>query len=204
MPSIKLLFSAAALSLLAACATAPTGPRSATPVAAYRDNVSINGRLSASYQRDDKEESVSAIKFSWQQTPQVVDIVLFAPPLNNTVATIKVTPTLATLTASGKPPRSAADVDTLSAQALGWSLPVSGLRDWLQGYAQAADGSRYAASPLHDSVTTRDGWRLHYVSWQDGAAGAPPQPKRIDAERAATVNAGAVSIRIVLDEADKS
>lgn len=204
MPSIKLASLTALCALLAACATTPKAPLSSAPVAPYRDSVSLSGRLAASYQRDDKEESVSAIKFTWQQTEKGVDIVLFAPPLNQTVATIQVTPTLATLTESGKPPRSAADIDTLSAQALGWSLPVSGLRDWLQGYAQAADGSRYAASPLHDSVTTRDGWRLHYVSWQDGPAGAAPQPKRIDAERDARPGAGAVSIRIVLDEAEKS
>jgi outer membrane lipoprotein LolB len=204
MPSIKLASLTALCALLAACATAPKAPLSSAPVAPYRDSVGLSGRLAASYQRDDKEESVSAIKFTWQQTAQNVDIVLFAPPLNQTVATIRVTPTLATLTESGKPPRSAADIDTLSAQALGWSLPVSGLRDWLQGYAHAADGSRYVASPLHDSVTTRDGWRLHYVSWQDGAAGAAPQPKRIDAERDATPGAGAVSIRIVLDEDDRS
>ena len=79
---------------------------------------------------------------------------------------------------------------------------MSGLRDWLQGYATAADGKRFAASPQHDSVTTKDGWRLHYVSWQDAATpGALPQPRRIDAERAASARADAVALRIVLDPA---
>ncbi|HAT29289.1 MAG TPA: outer membrane lipoprotein LolB, partial [Janthinobacterium sp.] len=95
--------------------------------------------------------------------------------------------------------------DTLSAQALGWSLPVSGLRDWLQGYAAGADGRRFVASPLRDTVTTSDGWRLRYVSWQesgqDKTAQAHPQPKRIDAERAAGPHANAVAIRIVIDPA---
>ncbi len=82
----------------------------------------------------------------------------------------------------------------MSAQALGWPLPVSGLRDWLQGHAVGADGSRFRASPQHNSVTTRDGWRVNFVSWQDEAA-LLPQPKRIDAERG-----GQVAIRIVIDD----
>lgn len=201
-------FAAALLAgLLTACATAPvptTGPvpASATKLAAYRQDIALDGRLSVSYDRDGKSESLSG-KFSWQQSAARTDVSL-ASPLGQTIARISVTPESATLVQSGQAPRTAADIDTLSAQALGWQLPVSGLRDWLQGYAVAADGSRYAATPEHNSVTTRDGWRLHYVSWQDGAAGAAPVPKRIDAERAATVNTGGVSIRIVLDEADKS
>ena len=92
----------------------------------------------------------------------------------------------------------ARDIDSLTAQALGWSLPVSGLRDWLQGYATSFDGSRFVASPLNDRVITRDGWRIRYVSWQE-PAGANPQPKRIDAERSATLQTDEITIRIVLD-----
>ena len=102
------------------------------------------------------------------------------------------------LTQGGKPPRSAPDIDTLSAQILGWSLPVSGLRDWLQGYATGADGQRFVATPSNDSVVTRDGWRLHYVSWQDETA-AVPQPKRIDASRTGGGQVDDMAIRIVID-----
>jgi hypothetical protein len=56
---------------------------------------------------------------------------------------------------AGRAPRTASDIDTLTAQqALGWSLPVSGLRDWLQGYATGASGKRFAASPANNSVFT--------------------------------------------------
>jgi len=60
---------------------------------------------------------------------------------------------------------------------------VSGLRDWLQGYAVEAGGKRFAASPGHDSVVTSDGWRLHFVEWQNGPSGRP-MPRRIDVARA--------------------
>ena len=186
---------------LSACTTLPftSGqPPSSQTVAPYRDQVELAGRLNVVYQKNDKPESAT-VNFTWQQTAQRTDVTLFSP-VGSTLATIAVTPQEAVLEQSGKPPRSAPDVDTLSARLLGWSLPVSGLRDWLQGYATAADGKRFAASPQNDSVTTQDGWRLRYVSWQDAAApGAVPQPRRIDAERNASAQADAVSLRIVLD-----
>ena len=200
----KNLISLTALCLaLSACTTLPftSGqPPSSQSVAPYRDQVELAGRLNVVYQKNDKPESAT-VNFTWQQTAQRTDVTLFSP-VGSTLATIAVTPQEAVLEQSGKPPRSAPDVDTLSARLLGWSLPVSGLRDWLQGYATAADGQRFAASPQNDSVTTRDGWRLRYVSWQDAASpGAPPQPRRIDAERHASAQADAVSLRIVLDPA---
>ena len=202
----KNLFALTALCLsLSACSTltspfssgaAPSGQT----VAPYRDQVELTGRLNVVYQKDDKPESAT-VNFNWQQTAQRTDVTLYSP-VGSTLATIAVTPQQAVLTQSGKAPRSAPDVDALSAQLLGWSLPVSGLRDWLQGHAVGADGKRFVASPANDSVTTKDGWRLRYVSWQDASdntPGALPQPRRIDAERNASAQADAVSLRIVLD-----
>ncbi|MBJ7310293.1 outer membrane lipoprotein LolB [Rugamonas sp. CCM 8940] len=181
--------------LLSSCAT--LAPPSGAPVAAYRATLELSGRLSVNYSRDGKAESLSG-KFNWTQTPQRVDVSL-ASPLGQIIAAISVTPRQATLTQAGKAPRTADDIDSLSAQTLGWALPVSGLRDWLQGYATAADGSRFVASPAHDSVTTRDGWRLRYVSWQEEGAAAS-RPKRIDAERLAGGQVDEMAIRIVIDE----
>ena len=190
---------------LSACTTLPftsAQPPSSQAVAPYRDQVELAGRLNVVYQKNDKPESAT-VNFTWQQTPQRTDVTLFSP-VGSTLATIAVTPQEAVLTQSGKPPRSAPDVDTLSSRLLGWSLPVSGLRDWLQGHALAQDGQHFVASPQNDNVTTKDGWRLRYVSWQDGSdttPGAVPQPRRIDAERNASAQADAVSLRIVLDPA---
>ena len=202
----KNLFVLTALCLsLSACSTL-TSPfssgaaPSAQTVAPYREQVELTGRLNVVYQKDDKPESAT-VNFNWQQTAQRTDVTLYSP-VGSTLATIAVTPQQAVLTQSGKAPRSAPDVDALSAQMLGWSLPVSGLRDWLQGHAVGADGKRFVASPANDSVTTKDGWRLRYVSWQDASdntPGALPQPRRIDAERNASAQADAVSLRIVLD-----
>lgn len=202
MPTLQLRAAAASLALacaagtltLAGCAT--TAARSTAPVAPYVDTLAVSGRLAVNYSRDGKPESLS-FPFEWEQTPHATDVSLLNP-LGNIVAKIKVTPDAATLTEAGKAPRMAADIDSLSAQTLGWSLPVSGLRDWLQGYATARDGSRFAASPAKDTVLTRDGWQVRFVSWQDENA-AVPKPKRIDVTRIAASQVDELNIRIVIN-----
>ncbi|NML63005.1 outer membrane lipoprotein LolB [Massilia sp. RP-1-19] len=182
--------------LLAACATTAPTSMSPAPVAAYRDIIDLAGRLSVNYQKDGKPETLSG-KFNWSQKGERIDVAL-ASPLGQTLAKISVTADAATLTQADQAPRVAKDIDSLTAQALGWSLPVSGLRDWLQGYATAPGGKRFTASPASNTVTTADGWRLTFVSWQDETA-AQPAPKRIDAERAATATSEPMALRIVID-----
>jgi outer membrane lipoprotein LolB len=185
-----------ALLALSGCATT-SAPRSAAAVAPYRDTLDLSGRIAINYSKDGKSESLSG-KFTWQQSARQTELSLISPT-GQTVAVISVTPSSATLKQSGKAPRSAADLDSLMRETLGWSLPVSGLSVWLQGHATAADGKPFVASPANDTVVTRDGWKLDYVSWQDDAA-AVPQPKRIDVTR--LVRGGDIeemAIRIVID-----
>jgi outer membrane lipoprotein LolB len=184
--------------LLAGCASTPVQapqPHSLQLVQGYRSTFDTAGRLSVNYRKDGNPESLSG-KFTWAQKPGRIDVSLSSPVA--TIATISVTPEAATLVQSDKAPRMARDIDSLTAETLGWSLPVSGLRDWLQGYATAADGTRFVASPANNTVTTADGWRLRFVSWQDERA-AQPAPKRIDAERSAAADVEEMAIRIVLD-----
>lgn len=185
--------------LLSACASIHQPEKVLAPaqLAPYRATIALTGRLSVNYQKNGKAEALSG-KFVWQQSAEGTDVSLLSP-FGQTIATIVQTPLTATLTQSGQAPRVAADLDTLSVQALGWTLPVAGLRHWLQGYAVSDDGRFFAASEEHDSVTTADGWRLHFVSWQQDVAGLA-QPKRIDAERrAASDQIDALSLRIVID-----
>lgn len=189
-----LVLALAGTAFLSACVTPAN--LSTESVAAYRDAIELAGRLTVNYQKDGQTETLTG-KFAWNQTPGAVNVSL-ASPLGQTIATITVTPESATLTQGDRAPRMARDIDTLTAQALGWSLPVSGLRDWLQGHATGADGQRFAASPAANTVITADGWRLTYVSWQDASA-AKPLPKRIDVARVASATVEAMEIRIVID-----
>ncbi len=193
----RLRLSALALALvLTGCATAPSS--NVATVAAYRDTIDLSGRLSVNYQKDGKVESLTG-NFDWTQRPGRVDVSL-ANPLGQTIATIEVTPQSATLTQGGRPPVTEADIDTLTQRALGWPLPVAGLRDWLQGYAVDAQGQRYAASPARNEVVTKDGWRLRFMEWHDPNA-AQPKPRVIHATRAAAGDIQDLEIRIIVNQA---
>ena len=188
--------------VLAGCAgVSPQQPPSPTPVAAartYHQTIDLGGRLSVRYQKDGKDEVLHG-SFSWNQTPQRTTV-LMQSPLGQSIASIEITPGNASLTQAGQEPRKAADVDTLTTETLGWPLPVSGLREWLQGFAVGRNGDRVIATPqgAATTVATPDGWTLHYSAWQDGGTGLPSRPKRIDLERS-TIQAGDVAIRIVID-----
>lgn len=193
----RLTLSALALAFaLTGCATAPSS--NLATVAAYRDTIELSGRLSVNYQKDGKVESVTG-SFDWTQRPGNVNVSL-ANPLGQTVATIDVTPQSATLTQGGSAPVSEADIDTLTQRTLGWPLPVSGLRDWLQGYAVDAQGQRFAASPARNEIVTKDGWRLRFMEWHDPNA-AQPKPRVIHATRAAAGDIQDLEIRIIVNQA---
>lgn len=185
--------------LLGACASIapPSEPVASSGQAAtarnYQETITLGGRLSVQYQKNDQDEAIHG-SFTWKQSKERSSIAILSP-LGQILATIDVTPEQATLTQSGQAPRSAADVDLLAQQALGWPLPVSGLRNWLQGFAVNADNQTFIATPANNKVTTRDGWKLQYPTWE----GEPQsRPKRIDLERQ-TEQAGKVAIRIVID-----
>ena len=185
--------------LLAGCASVP--PQS--PLAGIAGEVrqpygaiDLGGRLSVRYQKNGREEAIHG-SFSWSQRGDRTLVTLLSP-LGQTLATIDIAPMTSTLTQAGLPTLTAADPNKLATDALGWPLPVAGLRDWLQGIAIDAAGKRLSASPASSTaIVTSDGWHLQYPSWDtSGPAGA--HPKRIDLSRS-TAQAGEVAIRIVID-----
>lgn len=184
--------------LLAACAgvppAAPTLPDSGV-TRAYQQSVDINGRMSVRYQINGRDEALHG-SFEWRQRPDNTQLTLLSP-LGQTLAQINVTPAGATLTQAGQPPLSAADADALASQALGWPLPVAGLRDWLQGMVTVPGGKRVALAPRDDGgdIVSADGWRLRFPAWEDGT---PARPRRIDLARS-TEQAGDVALRLVID-----
>lgn len=190
------LFVAAVALALAGCAglepVKPSGEAS-TAQRRYHDSASFEGRLSVHYQGPQKEEALHG-SFMWDQTPAGITVTLLSP-LGQTLAIIQVTPQGANLSRNGQPPHSAADVDALTENELGWPLPVAGLRDWLQGFGVDARGRHFVASPGIPEVITNDGWLIRYASWQEEASN---RPRRIDLTRT-TQQAGDVSIRIVID-----
>lgn len=170
-------------------------PKPAAPQAVsrnYRPNLQLQGRLLVRYQQDGKEQNSNA-SFNWQQQGDTTRIQLFAP-LGQTQAEIVVTPGQASLLQAGQAVRSAADVDQLTAQILGWPLPVAGLREWLQGFGHDENGARFIATDAEQQFKTSDGWRIRYASWHPGQG-----PKRIDLEHHINQQGADVYLRIVLD-----
>lgn len=190
------LIAAALPLLLTGCASIVPGttPPEARPTARrYQESVNLDGRLSVRYQGAQKEEALHG-NFTWIQTPARTTVTLLSP-LGQTIAVIDVTQHGATLTQSGQSVRTAMDVNTLTANELGWPLPVAGLRDWLQGFGTDSTGQRFVATSGASDITTSDGWHVRYDNWQEGTHN---RPKRIDLQRN-TKQAGDVSIRIVID-----
>ncbi|WP_211462607.1 outer membrane lipoprotein LolB [Collimonas silvisoli] len=194
-----------ALSGCSALSQSPTSAAAATVTAAsgaarqYHQAIDVSGRLSIRYQQDGKDQAMHG-SFTWSQDKQETVITLLSP-LGQTLATINIGADQATLKQADRPLRSASDVDALTVQALGWPLPIAGLRDWLQGFGQNVAGQRFTAIPAAAdsfSVTTADHWLIQYSNWQDQNNGADSYPKRIDLARNAT-QAGDVAIRIVID-----
>lgn len=191
--------------LLAACASfvppssqhETQGARPVVPARPFHDALDLSGRLSVHYQRDNRDEALHG-SFVWNQTTSQTTVTLLSP-LGQTMAVITVTPTGATLARGGQPARSAADVDALTEQTLGWPLPVAGLRNWLQGFALDHAGKQVVATLQASHIRTLDGWQIQYENWAEEES-LPTQlrPKRIDLARY-TQQAGDVSIRIVID-----
>lgn len=195
------VFAAALPLLLGACAGMhPATTEQSAPTAAARkfsDTAELAGRLSLRYQHNGKDEALHG-SFTWSQAPAQTTVTLLSP-LGQTIALIEVSPNGAALKQSGQPVRSAADVDALTVETLGWPLPVSGLRTWLQGFALDSTGGHFVATPATPEVTTQDGWHIRYANWQgDGTSTAPNTARRIDLTRR-TAQVGDVSIRLVID-----
>lgn len=157
----------------------------------------IKGRFSIRYKANGKEESLHG-GFDWKQTPDYTVITLLSP-LGQSMAKIEATPQLTTFSAPGSAPRSGANAEELIETQLGWVLPVTGLKDWLQGCATDMQGQLFIATPESRQVITRDGWQLDYPSWIDGPS--MPLPKRINLIKGGKDFSDVdINLKLVIDE----
>ncbi|GAB7544405.1 lipoprotein insertase outer membrane protein LolB [Cupriavidus sp. 8B] len=187
---------------LAACASiTPTRQFDAGETAQPRE---LSGRFAANYVRYGRDEGVQG-SFQWHEQGRNVRLDLISP-LGQTLAVVTSTPSGATLDLPNQAPRNAPEVDTLLEEALGFSLPVAGLRDWL--HARPAPGSP-ARTTRDDSgrlaTLAQNGWTVRYVAWQEASPTTPStpstaaaaRPRRIDLARDGEANP--LSVRLVID-----
>jgi outer membrane lipoprotein LolB len=192
------LATVATIVALAGCSTftlpAPSADTTTRSPRIYQPKIEMSGRMSAQYEANYRDQSIS-VHFTWSQSPDQT-VISLASPTGQTMATIQINAQGATLNQPGKPPRQAADINELTIDMLGWPLPVAGLRDWLQGFLDATHQPALTeASTL--KPFTADGWTLRFVNWV--VENQIERPKRVDLARL-TTQAGQVSLRIVVDE----
>ena len=164
-------------SLVAACATAPREM-------AREGEFSLVGRVAVRY----GAEAASG-RFTWRHTDAEDDL-LIASPLGQGIAEITRRDGTYTLVTSDARRFTAADPERLTEEALGWSLPLGGLSDWLQGRAQSgvAAEARYNGSRLAE--LRQQGWIIEYLDYDDPGG----LPRRLRLTR------GDLDIRLVIEE----
>jgi outer membrane lipoprotein LolB len=168
---------AIAILLLAACTTAPViAPGPAFELAA---------RIAVRYQ-----ERAFSSALRWKQDAGGDDIWLTAP-LGQTIAHLQADAGGATLTAADQREYRASSIESLTRSALGWALPLGGMRYWVLGLA--APGMALSAIERDSDnrlVSFRQDEFKVAVTYADPAA---RRPSRIE-----VAGAGA-EIRLVID-----
>ena len=170
--------------LLAACATTSRAP----------PDRSYSGRFSATTVAGEKRENVSG-RFSLEirGSQQTLDLL---SPLGTTVARIEVEPGGARATGAQMQEVRGPNADVLTEQLLGWTLPVSGLADWIEGRPAPDRVARVERDAGHVVLIEQDGWTIRLAEPSESTA----RPRRLVLERAAAANAPAVTLRLVVDE----
>ncbi|HEX4584633.1 MAG TPA: outer membrane lipoprotein LolB [Burkholderiaceae bacterium] len=190
------LFPAGGSSLLAAvlCVTLAAGCASLPPATAT-GGVNYSGRFALVVDGVDRHETMSG-RFALTVDKSEVTLDL-STPLGTTVARVQSGPAGARVTvptAGGLRSQQGPDPDALSLQVLGWTLPVSGIGDWIEG--RPASGRPYRLDPGQGgaALLEQDGWTIRF-----DPRGADGRLRRLDMSRPRQGDAPAVSLRVVLD-----
>ena len=178
--------------LLSACAQAPVKPASpAQAEATARTQIDYAGRFAVKYNDQNGAEKNAYGNFTWHQDGETVSVELKSP-LGQTLAVIESAPASATLELPNHPPQTAAKVDDLMHDALGFALPVSSLRYWLEPAAAPGTNATTDIDPKNGRLKElkQNGWTVDYYEYT-----ADNAVKRMNL----THEEPPLAIRIVLD-----
>lgn len=140
------------LGWLAGCALPPLAPPAPTSFA-------CNGRFSVRYQEVKGVHSRTCNiygHFAWRDDGKAVTLRLLSP-LGQTLAMVQLSALGAVLELPNRPTQVADNADELMKTALGFSLPVTGLRNWLrvpEGWERPVQ-------------IRQDGWTIDYLSYTE-------------------------------------
>lgn len=170
--------------LLGGCASVPSVPPAVeAPVRAA--SWTLQGRIGVL----SGEQNLSG-QIHWQHREDR-DELLMTSPLGQGVARIVRNGEGVVLEMPNQPTRHARDADTLTREALGYVLPVTGLTWWVQALpdpGRAFEATRDASGRL--AQLKQDGWVIDYLQY---AADAPARPRKM------VVTRDGLEIRLVAD-----
>lgn len=170
--------------LLGGCATI-----SSVPPVVVAPAASVNWTLEGRIGVQNDEQQLSG-HIHWQHREER-DELLMTSPLGQGVARIVRDSEGVTLEVPNQPTRHARDADTLTREALGYVLPVTGLTWWVQG--RPAPGSTFEATRDASgrlAQLRQDGWTIDYLQY---AVDAPARPRKLVVAREG------LEIRLVTD-----
>jgi outer membrane lipoprotein LolB len=188
-PAWRTLARAALAVLLASLAACASLPPPAAGVLGY------SGKFSLRVTGDERQDVMSG-RFALTVDPDGVTLDL-STPLGTTVARIRSGADGATLSvpaSGGLRTEHGPDPDALCRQVLGWSLPVGGIRDWIEGRPVPGRPYRLSAADDGGSRLEQDGWTIRL-----DPRGADGRIRHLDLERERQVDAPSVWLRVVLD-----
>jgi outer membrane lipoprotein LolB len=169
----------ATLLLLHGCASISPPVSPSTVMQAF----TLQGRVSVQY----GEQSLSG-QMNWRASAGN-DEVLLSTPLGQGVASISRNEQGVTLIRPGEPAVGAENVELLTESALGFRLPLAGLRFWIQARPDPARASEVFANAAGGVVQiTQDGWKIEYLQYSEN------RPRKIHVTREG------LEIRLVIDE----
>ncbi|HEY1999556.1 lipoprotein insertase outer membrane protein LolB [Paraburkholderia sp.] len=191
-------FAVAAAVVLAGCASVkPQGPstsNAATAVTAQTTRA-YHGRFAVQYVDQNGAQRNAYGNFAWQETGDTVSLQL-RNPLGQTLAIVTSSPASASLELPNRQPLTADNVSTLMQNALGFALPVEGLRYWLQPSPAPTSKAQTEQDPQQPSrlkEIRQDGWTIDYVAYADAPATGV---KRVNLSR----DEPPLAIKLVLDQ----
>jgi outer membrane lipoprotein LolB len=176
------LAAALLLALTAACSTAPSGVP-ADVVVPLSTNWTLQGRIGIQA----GEQNLSG-QIRWQHSMQADDVLLTSP-LGQGVARIVRDADGVALEVPNQPTRRAPDAESLTREALGYTLPVAGLGWWMQARPDP-DGTFEATRNGAGRLTQlkQHGWVIDYLQYA-----ADGRPRKL------TVMREGLEIRLVAD-----
>jgi outer membrane lipoprotein LolB len=196
-PLRSFVAAAFAVAAISGCSVAPTrGPSTSNAATSLstQTNRAYRGRFSVRYTDVNGRPRNAYGNFDWQEQGDTVTLQLLNP-FGQTLAIVTSSPSAATLELPNRQPMTADDVGTLMRNALGFSLPVEGLRYWLQPSPAPTSHAKTVPDPQVQSrlkEIDQDGWTIQYVSYAD----APETGvKRVDLTR----REPPLDIKLVLD-----